>query len=179
MNIMVLMFNQTVVDPGLREIFVQKDFRVAMSLAIDRQEIIDAMLVGQGEPYQAAPRPESEYYDEAYAKQYTDYDPVKANALLDGIGLDKRDAEGFRLRADGQRLAILVETTDTIRAEWPDMLLLVKEQWQRVGVDLTVKVIDRNLVDEHRRANLHQLPGMDRRWRPRRRGRPAILYGCL
>jgi peptide/nickel transport system substrate-binding protein len=157
MNIMVLMFNQTVTDLALRELFTNKDFRVAMSLAIDRQEIIDAILVGQGEPYQAAPRPESPFYDEQYAKQFTEHDPETANRLLDTIGLDKRDSEGFRLRADGQRLALNVETTDTIRAEWPDILLLVKEHWQKVGVDLTVKVIDRNLVDEHRRANLHQL----------------------
>jgi peptide/nickel transport system substrate-binding protein len=157
MNMMVLMFNQTIADPVLREIFANKDFRVAMSHAIDRQEIIDAVLIGQGEPFQAAPRPESKYYDEEYAKQYTEYDPDKANALLDSIGLTEKDGEGYRLRPDGKRLSITVETTDVIRPEWPDMLALIKEHWRKVGVELLVKVVDRNLVDEHRRANLHEI----------------------
>lgn len=157
MNIMVLMFNQTIADPVLRDIFTKKDFRVAMSIAIDRQEIIDAILIGQGTPYQAAPRPESKYYDEEYATQYTQYDPDQANTLLDGIGLTAKDGEGFRLRSDGKRLSITVETTDTLVAEWPDILALIKEQWRKVGVDLQVKVVDRNLVDEHRRANLHEM----------------------
>lgn len=157
MNRMVMMFNQTVADPVLREIFVQKDFRIAMSLATDRQEIIDTIYVGQGEPFQAAPRPESKYYDEGYAKQYTEYDPDKANSMLDALGLDKRDGDGFRLRADGKRLSINVETFDTARPDWVDNLELIKAQWQKVGVDLLVKVIDRNLVDEHRLANLHEM----------------------
>ncbi|MDO8360695.1 MAG: ABC transporter substrate-binding protein, partial [Devosia sp.] len=113
--------------------------------------------VGQGKPFQAAPRPESKYYDEAYATQYTEYDPDKAGAMLDALGLDKRDGEGFRLRPDGKRLSINVETFGTARPDWPDSLELVKAQWQKVGVDLLVKVVDRNLIDEHRRANLHDM----------------------
>ncbi len=157
MNVMVMMFNQTVTDPALAEIFAKKDFRVAMSLATDRQEIIDTIYVGQGQPFQAAPRPESKYYDEAYATQYTAYDLDKANGMLDALGLDKRDGEGFRLRSDGKRLSINVETFDTARPDWVDNLELVKAQWQKAGVELLVKVIDRNLVDEHRRSNLHQM----------------------
>lgn len=157
MNVMVMMFNQTVTDPVLQAIFAEKDFRIAMSLATDRQEIIDAIYVGQGEPFQAAPRPESKYYDEDYAKQYTEYDLDQANTLLDGLGLDHRDGDNFRLRSDGKRLTISVETFDTARPDWVDNLELIKGQWQRVGIDLQVKVVDRNLVDEHRRANLHQM----------------------
>lgn len=152
MNTMVLMFNQTVTDPVMAEVVSHKDFRVAMSHAIDRQEIIDTVYVGQGEAWQAAPRPESKYYNEEYAKQYTEYEPDKANALLDNLGLDKRDADGFRLRSDGKRLTFNIETTN-VRPDWPDILELVKAQWARVGVDLQVKLVDRNLVDEHRLAN--------------------------
>ena len=157
MNTMVLMFNQEANDTALRDIFRNRDFRVAMSHAIDRQEIIDAVYVGVGQPYQAAPRPESKYYDEEYATQYLEYDPDTANAMLDAIGLDKRDGEGFRLRPDGKRLSINVETFDTARPDWVDQLEIIKQQWVKVGVDLQVKVIDRNLVDEHREANLHEM----------------------
>ena len=46
---------------GKREIFNNKDFRIGLSHAIDRQAIIDSAFVGQGEPWQAAPRKESPY----------------------------------------------------------------------------------------------------------------------
>ena len=66
-----------------RELFQNKDFRVALSHAINRPELIDIIYVGQGEPYQVAPRPESEFYDEAFAHQYTEYDPDRANQMRD------------------------------------------------------------------------------------------------
>jgi len=157
MNTMVLMFNQEVADPVLREIFTQRDFRVAMSFATDRQEIIDAVYVGVGQPYQAAPRPESRFYDEEYATQYLEYDPDRANQMLDALGLAERDGDGFRLRPDGSRLRINVETFDTARPDWVDQLEVIKQQWTRVGIELDVRVIDRNLVDEHREANLHEM----------------------
>ena len=51
MNTMVIMLNQTHQDPVMREIFNRRDFRVALSLGMDRQEIIDTIHVGQGECY--------------------------------------------------------------------------------------------------------------------------------
>ena len=48
-----------------REIFNNKDFRIGLSYAIDRKAIIDSAFVGQGEPWQAAPRKESPYLQRA------------------------------------------------------------------------------------------------------------------
>ncbi|MEO1018807.1 MAG: ABC transporter substrate-binding protein, partial [Pseudomonadota bacterium] len=55
-NTMVLQLNLNHDDPVLREIFNNKDFRIGLSHAINRQEIIDVVFTGQGEPYQMAPR---------------------------------------------------------------------------------------------------------------------------
>ena len=41
-----------------------------------------------------------------------DYDPAQANKLLDAIGMDKRDSEGFRLDMNGDRFEFLIETAD-------------------------------------------------------------------
>jgi ABC-type transport system substrate-binding protein len=49
--------NWTHKDPVMRRIIQDKDFRIGLSHAIDRQEIIDVVYVGQGEPYQVASRP--------------------------------------------------------------------------------------------------------------------------
>ena len=74
MNTLAFALNLTHKDPMKREIYQNKDFRVALSHAINRQEIIDVVYVGQGEPYQLAPRPTSPFYNERLAKQYTEYD---------------------------------------------------------------------------------------------------------
>ncbi|MEM8665473.1 MAG: ABC transporter substrate-binding protein, partial [Pseudomonadota bacterium] len=42
-------------DPAMREMLGAKDFRVALSHAIDRDEIIDVVYLGQGEPWQIGP----------------------------------------------------------------------------------------------------------------------------
>ncbi len=68
-NAVVIGFNQTHNDPDLRAIFQNRDFRVGLSYAIDRQAIIDKVFRGDGEPYQVAPKPESPFYSEQFAKQ--------------------------------------------------------------------------------------------------------------
>ena len=88
-----------------REIYQNKDFRIGLSEAINRQEIIDVVYVGQGQPYQAAPRPQSPLYNEQLATQYTEFDPDDANAELDKV-LPNKDADGFRLMPNGERLVI-------------------------------------------------------------------------
>src|SRR5690606_9931648 len=82
-NEMGLYLNLTHPDPALREVFQNKQFRIALSHAINREELIDAVFQRQGEPWQIGPRPESPYYDEQLAKQYTEYDPDLANQMLD------------------------------------------------------------------------------------------------
>ena len=58
-NVMEISFNLNHLDPVKHEVFNNKDFRVGLSHAINRQEIIDLVYVSQGEPWQAAPLPVS------------------------------------------------------------------------------------------------------------------------
>ena len=155
MNTMILSFNLATTDPVLSEIFNNKDFRIAMSHAINRQEIIDIVYVGQGEPYQAAPRPTSPLYNEQLAKQYTEYDPELANQILDDAGFAERDAEGFRLGPDGNRITFSVEST-TVGTNWNDSLELIAGYWADVGIDMRVEVEDRALLYERKAANEQQ-----------------------
>ncbi len=51
---------------------------------------------GLGEARQPIPAPWHPYYPgDQYAKKYTEFKPDEANKLLDGIGLNKKDAEGY------------------------------------------------------------------------------------
>jgi peptide/nickel transport system substrate-binding protein len=145
--------NLTVQDETKRALFTNKDFRIALSYAINRPELIDIIYVGQGEPYQVAPRPESRFYDEAFAHQYTEYDPDKANEMLDAIGLTERNGDGIRMMSNGQPLSIKVDVrTDT--TQQIDSLQLIQGYWKDVGVDLQVNVIDSALYRERQVSNL-------------------------
>ncbi len=152
-NQMTIYFNLNDKDQKKRTLFNQKDFRIALSYAIDRQRIIDTVYLGQGEPWQSAPRKQSVHYDEEMAKQYTEHDPAKANKLLDDLGYTKRDGSGFRLTPDGDRLAVAVAVPTDFRPDWTDVVELVKQDWQAVGVDLQVRPLGRALIFNRSQSN--------------------------
>ena len=143
-NVMEISLNLVHPDPVKQEIFTNKDFRIGLSHAINRQEIIDLIFVGQGEPWQAAPLPESPYYNERLATQYLEYDVDLANEYLDKAGYTERDGDGFRLGPDGNRISFLIDVP-TVNVQMIDILELVEGYWAEVGIEMKANVIDRAL----------------------------------
>ncbi|HEY6737767.1 MAG TPA: ABC transporter substrate-binding protein [Actinopolymorphaceae bacterium] len=153
MNQMIVMLNLTHKDKALRDIFTKKDFRIGLSHAINREEIIKAVFQRQGEPWQAAPRPESPYYSEKLAKQYTEFDTALANRYLDKVLPDK-DSKGMRLRPDGEKLFFQVDVS-TGHPDLIDALEMVRTHWRAVGVDMSVKSEEQSLYFERVEGNTH------------------------
>lgn len=141
-NDTVLMLNLNVEDPVKREVFQNKDFRIAVSHAIDRQEIIDLIYIGQGDPAQVAPQPIHELFNERMAYQFTEYDPDLANEILDGI-MPERGPNGMRLGPDGQPFTIVFMVADVFGNSYPDVMLMVQEYLRAVGVDIEIRATDR------------------------------------
>lgn len=158
-NSMVIQLNLNHKDPIKREIFQNREFRIGLSHAIDRQELIDLAWLGQGEPYQAAPmRMEVDIYSERMAKQHTEYDVAQANEYLDRAGYSARDADGFRLGPDGNRISFVIELIipgTSAGGTWPDALELIQGYWQTVGIDTQSRTIDRSLFLARVQANEH------------------------
>jgi peptide/nickel transport system substrate-binding protein len=155
-NTMLINLNQTHLDPVKRRVIGNRDFRIGLSHAMNRQEIIDVVYVGQGEPWQGAPRANTALYNQRFAKQYTEHDPRKANEYLDRAGLNRRDNANFRLGPDGNRFTFTLEISDFFRTH-VDTMDLLKRQWNAVGIDMQYRVIDRNLLITRMRNN--QLDG--------------------
>lgn len=156
MNNAILQLNITHPDENKRRLFGMKVFRQALSMAMDREEIIDVVYAGQGEPHQAGPRPTSPFYNEQLAKQFTEYDPDAANALLDKIGLTEKNSDGIRLGFDGEPIRIqLLASSD--QAEFGDIAQLVTEQWKEIGIDLDARNAERSLVYEQIQNNQHDM----------------------
>lgn len=156
MNTMVIAFNLNHKDQVLRKIFNDRRFRFAMSLAINRKDVIDAVYYGQGEPCQPSPLPDSPFYYEPLSKAYIGYDPQRANKLLDEMGLTKRDKSGFRLRPDGKPLALTIEIAAGF-PNWEDACAMVKQFWEAVGIKTAIKVEDRSLFYTRKEAAEHDV----------------------
>lgn len=149
-----LHLNMTDQHPPLREFFANKDVRIALSHALDRQKIIDLVFAGQGEPYQVAPRPESEFYDEEMAKQYTEFDPDLANKMLDEAGYDQRNGDGWRLGSDGEPITFIM-TVRNDRKPYVDLAPLVIEDWRAVGVNVDFRSMEKTAYLNQRDNNTH------------------------
>ncbi|MDR9805644.1 ABC transporter substrate-binding protein [Rhizobium hidalgonense] len=142
-NVMNFIFNLNHNDETKRKLFRNKDFRAALSLALDRQSLIDAVLVGQGAPAQPSIKPGDPLYNEQLATQFTSYDVDKANAMLDQL-VPKRDDQNFRLDEKGRRLTVIFEI-DQARAVFLDLFQLVIPMFQAVGIDAQMRTMDRSL----------------------------------
>lgn len=154
-NHMAIHFNMTHQDPVMRELIRNKDVRVALSLGIDREEIIDIVYSGVGEPWQIGPRPSHVLYNEQLGRQFTGYAPVIANQMLDKAGLTERDSEGYRLRPDGKRFEFNVNYTGVEQPDWGDALEIIRDQWAELGVGLTATSVERSIYYSRGEANEH------------------------
>jgi len=136
-------------DPVLTEIVNHPNFVKALSVALDRSEINDSLYFGLGVTGQQAPIPSSKYYKEEYGQAYAQYDPDLANQLLDEMGLDQRDADGFRLRPDGEKLSYLIENTGSrIGPAIGKICEMASTFWREIGIDATSKEIQESLYNE-------------------------------
>ncbi len=151
-----LMFNQNYhEDEDMGELIRNKDFRIALSLAINRDEINQLCYFGLGEPRQATVIPSCPTYEEKFAKAYIEYDPEKANDILDELGLN-RDKDGFRTFSSGKVAALTIELTQAF-GPYVDVAELIKGYWEAVGVKTAIKVEERSLHYTRIRAGLHQI----------------------
>ncbi|SLN20058.1 ABC transporter substrate-binding protein [Oceanibacterium hippocampi] len=125
-------------DPAFRKLFRDVRFRRALSLAIDRELINEALYFGVALQANNGVLPQSPLYDPEVASEWTTFDPARASALLDELGLDKRGGDGIRLLPDGRPLNLIVESAGE-GSEESDLLELVGTTWAEVGIKLFIK----------------------------------------
>jgi peptide/nickel transport system substrate-binding protein len=138
-NTVSIALNQNTKDSKLRKLFQDRRFRIALSLAINRDEINQVVFLGLGTPRQASLIKRDPFYDPEWEKEYIEYNPKEANRLLDTLGLTKRDKDGFRLFPDGSPLNLTIEVAP-IFADWPTVSEMVANYWRKVGIKTAVKV---------------------------------------
>lgn len=123
--------------PALRD----RNVRLALAHATDKQNLIDVILLGLGKPgLTLIPDGLGVWYNDSI----TDYefDVAKANQILDDAGYIDADGDGIRDMPDGSRPL-------TFRLNWPSdsipaprMAELLAEMWGKVGISLETQAVD-------------------------------------
>src|SRR5258708_5620130 len=157
---MFMKFNQTC--DAARELergFNTADFRRALALGIDRDQINETFWLGTGTPSSVVPADNNKYNPgPEYRKLWATLDLKKANEMLDKVGLAKKDAEGFRLRTDGKgRLRLEIMTLGGQFLQFTQIAEMIREQWKKIGIDLVVQEVERSLALQRTAANEQQL----------------------
>lgn len=118
--------------------FDRIEVRQAISLAVDRQDLVDTVYLGGATPGNAGwIHPSSPMFNEAVK---TTTDRAAAAALLDGIGATDSDGDGIRELA-GTPLVVemLVPSNNSLRLRLAE---LVREMLLTVGIDVTVASVE-------------------------------------
>ena len=150
-----LRFNQTFEDADWQSVVSDVRFRQAVSLSINRQELIDTVYFGHASLPMVL-----------VGEQYSQFDVAAANQLLDEMGLTEKNADGIRLYPSGKPIEILLEHG----ANAPDLSPvadLTAQYLRDIGLLVTVRQIDPSLFGERWNANQVQANVMwshDRGW---------------
>ena len=149
--------NRYTPKPELYELFRNPKFRIALSVAYDRESANKFIYKGLGIPIAYTYNIYSPYFSKKVGKMHTEYDPAKANRLLDELGLKDTNGDGIREHKNGKPVEILafvaIEKQDMI-----DIFELGKKYWRAVGIDLVIKTMKRSvLYPKLAEYNLHDI----------------------
>ncbi|MBC8129237.1 MAG: ABC transporter substrate-binding protein [Rhizobiaceae bacterium] len=148
--------NLNTADPVWRDLFRKADFRRALSLGINREDINQAIYYGLARPVTDTVLEGSPLYDAERTRRFATYDPDRANALLDGLGLTERNSGGIRLLPDGRPAMLVVETAgeDT---EQVDVLGLITEDCRKIGLQILSKPTERDTLSRRLASGATQM----------------------
>jgi peptide/nickel transport system substrate-binding protein len=147
-----LYINQGYIGPG-KEYWLDKKFRQALSISINREAIIEASYVGLGEGRQVAPvRGHPMYPGDKYVYAYTQYDLEEANKLLDLI-MPNKDSDGWRLMADGNRMEFPVFSWGSYGAI-QEVAQQITADFNAVGLKASYDTSGRGFGDEYKKGEI-------------------------
>ena len=127
-------------DPVKYEWFNNRDFRRAISMAIDRDALIKGAYYGYGEKnWSQMTSSNKEWHSPDFVK--LDYNPSEAKKLLAGIGFKDTNGDGFLEDARGNQVSFILKTNSS-NALRVSMANFIRDDLAKVGVKMTLTPID-------------------------------------
>jgi peptide/nickel transport system substrate-binding protein len=124
-------FNFTYPDETWQKTVRDVRFRKALNMAIDHQKVVDSVYQGFGTP----------------PTEITglSYDPEGAKKLLDEMGMDQMDADGYRIGLDGKTFVFPLEVQKGYTPEQDAICELLVEYWKDIGIKTDFKNVEATL----------------------------------
>lgn len=121
-----------------KELFQDRRVRLALTHAINREEIVQYVLYGLGQ-VATGPFPNHLWYSNPHVKPIP-YDPKKAQELLAEAGWKDKDRNGILIK-DGKpfRFTLITNSGNDIRK---DVGVLVQRQLREIGMDVTFETYE-------------------------------------
>ncbi len=138
-------FNYTTTDSKFAELFAKKEFRQAMSISVDRNEVSGLLNDGFLAGGQCAPQEGNFGYDEEWINKWTEYDVAAAKKLLESCGL-KMGADGFYDFADGTDLVLTFYFYSEKNQN--DEYEILKQYWNKAGIKTDSKGFTTEAFDQ-------------------------------
>lgn len=147
----VLNFNSN--DPAKKEALENVDFRRAFSMSLNRQEIIDIAIYGNGKVNDFASglgygfESWSDKKTHEKYKPYMTYNVKEAKALLKKAGFIDKDGDGFVETPSGKKLTLEIQSPNG----WTDfnnIVLLASEQINAIGIKTQARTPDFSVYNQ-------------------------------
>ncbi|HEV8045516.1 MAG TPA: ABC transporter substrate-binding protein, partial [Rubrobacter sp.] len=125
----------------------QQEFRRALDMAVDRQALVDTVLLGNGRTGSPSfMHPDSRWFE----PQNAAFDPEQAGAILDEAGITDSDGDGSReYEGEPVSLSIIVSANDPLQIRTAE---LVAQQLGEVGIKLLPESLDPGTLSQRQNA---------------------------
>lgn len=142
-------FNMTDKDLEKRALFNQLDFRRAMSVAVNRDQINEIAFFGLGKPmqYTAFDPDTAAFVTEDLKQKWIQFDPELAKSLLDKVGVVDKNGDGNRDLPSGKKFELTIQYST--QGAPTEVAEIVANNWSAVGVKTTIKEVT---SDEYRNS---------------------------
>lgn len=134
-----LNFGYTYLGYNLRHpFFKEKKVRQALAYAINKQELIDGVLLGYGAAATGPYKPDTWVYNPDVPRY--DYNPEKARALLAEVGWQDTDGDGV-LEKDGRDFSFTIVTNqgNDLRSKTGE---IIQRRFQQIGIDVQLRIVE-------------------------------------
>jgi peptide/nickel transport system substrate-binding protein len=120
---------------------LDRNVRLAMAHATDKQNIIDVVLLGLGTPgLTLIPDSLGVFYNDALEDYAFDID--LANGILDDAGYADTDGDGVREMPDGTNPLVFRMNWPSDSTTAPRMAELLSATWSQIGIDTELQALD-------------------------------------
>jgi len=134
-------------EKALRTLFREKDFRLALSHALDRDAIGQAVARGPfAYPYISGFSTGSPYYDAA-SSDYHEFDQEAAKSLLDGLGLKDTNRDGVRNLPNGGENIVISTMVSSDANPSLKQVEAIASQLAEVGIRIQTRAVDQTTED--------------------------------